>query len=152
MAKYWTGKPKQVEGALVPQFGCYVFTEARSMAICQAFGRSEEEAHTEATCIIAAMVAVETKPAVAAKARHYLVRSPKFEGAVTGRWEGKAPKIAGQLEPYSSEQFKAEHMHIMAAPRADADLLDAYDRYFEGREARNQIPLSFDEWKAGNRG
>lgn len=48
------------------------------MAIAQAFGRSEEEAHDQAHLIIGAMLAVEQKPAVAKAARHYYVRSPKL--------------------------------------------------------------------------
>lgn len=125
MNRYFTRPPKPVEGALMPMWGCYIFTNSRTMAIGQGFGRTAEEAHDQAHCIIGAMLAVEDKPAVAAKARHYIVRSPKLE---TGG--------------------------IMEAPRADADLLEQYDRYYEMAEQRYQRsssvhpPMTFDEWKA----
>lgn len=94
MTRYWTSAPKRIEDAPSPMWGCHVFTEARPMALCQAFGRSYEEAHDQAHQVIAAMVAVEQNPAVAAAARHYLVRSPAYPNVAIHCGEGTTLELA----------------------------------------------------------
>lgn len=134
MAKYWTGKPQPIESSLVPQYGCHVFGEGRAMAICNAYGRSAEEAHDEAHRIIACLYGVENIPSAAAKARHYIVRSPKL--TVTHKDELHGPSIAD----------------VFACVTASAEWTEqrnAYEGYFERCETANKVPLTFEDWKAG---
>ncbi len=77
MVRYWLGDIRRHNlKSPVELFGCYVFEKGRNWAICEARGSSEEETLATAQRIVAALVAVETQPPVAAAARHYIVRSP----------------------------------------------------------------------------
>lgn len=108
--RYWTSAPKPVEGALMPMWGCYIFTSSRTMAVGQGFGRDAEEAHNQAHCIIGAMLAVEDKPAVAAAARHYIVRSPIHEGVAVHCSEDTTLQMA--YDHYFDECEKAQRVPL----------------------------------------
>lgn len=119
MARYWVSEPKQTanEPSTQLKWGCYVFVEHRSMALCQAYGCSSEEAHDQAHLIIAAMKAVEQQPAAAAAARHYIVRSPVHANVALHCSEGTALQLAyddyfdacekANKTPKSFDQWKA---------------------------------------------
>lgn len=159
MAKYWSSpKPHAIADSLVPQYGCHVFSEGRAMAICNAYGRTEEEAHEAAQRIIACLYAVDRLPSAAAKARHYIVRSPKLkqhEGAVTGRYvmqaahpESNIPRDsvdAADVTPLLNVDYAAVELRVAA------EMSHEYDQYQDACEKTNRTPVDFETWLRGRR-
>lgn len=117
MDKYWISPVLLDSTYPKVQYGCYVFERGRDRAICRAYGSCAAEAHAQAHIIIAALLAVEQRPAVAAKARHYIVRSPVHDEVAVHCGEETTLNLAyeayydecerAQKNPKSFDEWKA---------------------------------------------